>query len=99
SGERNNGEGGREWEGVHNVGRSDHSAGERFIEPQGARFVNRHYDVPHAAALFTHLRLRLSGAEPAGPNHEPRDNEDYRRDCTAEQCDECATIHSITSSA
>ena len=23
----------------------------------------------------------MSGAEPAGPNHEPRGNEDYRHDC------------------
>ena len=28
------------------------SAGERFIEPQGARFVKRDDDVPHAAPGF-----------------------------------------------
>jgi len=55
---------------VDDVGRSDHSAGELFIEPQGARFVKRHYDMLHAATLFTHPRSRLGGAEPAGPDHD-----------------------------
>src|SRR5262249_14646376 len=64
---------------VHDVGSSDHSAGERFIEPQGVRFVNRHYDVTHASTLFTHPRLRLRGAEPAGPDGEQRGTEHYRR--------------------
>src|SRR5262249_16380539 len=84
---------------VHDVGRSDYGAGERFIELQGVRFVERHYDVPHAATLFTHPRLRLSGAKPAGPDHERRGNEDYRDDCCAQQRDELAAPHSITSSA
>src|SRR5439155_1400366 len=57
---------------VHDVGRSDHSAGERLVEPQRARFVKHHDNVPRATTLFTYPRLRLSGAQGAGPEHEQR---------------------------
>jgi len=51
-----------------------------IIESQGARFVKGYDDVPRAATLFTHPRLRLGGAEPAGPDHQQRSNKEYRRE-------------------
>ena len=60
---------------VDDIGRSHHGAGERLVEPQGARFVKRHHDMPHGttSVFVPRLRLRLLNSAESDAKQRPSD--------------------------